>query len=122
MTRIEIAEGRLKIEILGWDKIWAFKSRLEFPGEHVISARRWEKEVKFTWRGLRAPGTSLPGVIVAGTYHLKGEHIFYDVHDFGSAITIELKDEWYARLVVQVEEPEAMLRLISNAMNFPAVA
>jgi hypothetical protein len=116
MTRIEIAEGRLKIEILGWDKIWAFKSRLEFPMEHVACARRWEKEKDGGWwRGFRAPGTNLPGVIVAGTYHRKGEHVFYDVHNFGNAIVIELKDEWYARLVVQVAEPEAMLRLIPNA-------
>jgi hypothetical protein len=121
MTRIEIAEGRLKIEILGWDKIWALKSRLEFPLEHVAGARRWEREKDGGWwgfRGIRAPGTCLPGVIVAGTYHRKGEHVFYDVHDFGGAIVIELKDEWYARLVVQVEESEAVLRLISNAWSF----
>lgn len=112
MTRIEIAKGRLKMEVLGWDKLWAFKSRLEFPVEHVIGARAWDKKVKFTWRGIRAPGTCLPGVIVAGTYHFKGERIFYDVHDFGGAIIIELKDEWYARLVVQVPDPDAILRLL----------
>jgi hypothetical protein len=116
MTRIEIAEGRLKVEVLGWDKLWAFKSRLEFPVEHVVDVRRRDKEVRFTWRGIRAPGTCLPGVIVAGTYHSKGEHIFYDVHDFDRAIIIELRDEWYARLVVEVADPEAVLRLLPGVM------
>jgi hypothetical protein len=117
MTRIEVTGGRLKIEVLGWDKLWAFKSRLEFPGEHVIGARPWDKEKDGGWRGFRAPGTSLPGVIVAGTYHGHGEHVFYDVHDFRGAIVIELRDEWYARLVVQVAEPAAVLRLVSNAVG-----
>jgi hypothetical protein len=114
MTRIEINEGRLKVEVLGWDKLWSFKSRLCVPLGHVVGARRREKEVNFNWRGIRAPGTCLPGVIVAGTYHSKGEHIFYDVHDFGSAIVIELKDEWYARLVVEVPDPDAALQLLSG--------
>lgn len=115
MTRIEIAEDKLKVEVLGWDKLWAFKSRLEFPLEHMVGARRWEKEeANRWWRGFRAPGTNLPGVIVAGTYHLKGEHIFYAVHDFSRAIVVELKDEWYARLVVEVPEPDAALQLLSG--------
>jgi hypothetical protein len=122
MTRIEIAEGRLKAEILGWDKIWAFKSRLEFPLDHVVGARRWEKEKDKGWWGIRAPGTYLPGVIVAGTYHRKGEHVFYDVHDFANAIVIELKDEWYARVVVEVGEPDALLRLMPNALSFAPAA
>ena len=114
VTRIEIDGGKLKVEVLGWDKLWACKSRLEFPLEHVVNARRCKNEANRWWRGFRAPGTNLPGVIVAGTYHLKGEHIFYDVHDFGSAIVIELKDEWYARLVVEVPDPDVMPRLLSG--------
>ena len=44
MARIEIVADRLKVEVLGWDKLWAFKSRLEFPLEHVVSVRRTERE------------------------------------------------------------------------------
>ena len=116
MTRIEIEEGEIKVEVLGWDKLWAFKSRLEFPLAHVAGARRWEKESNRWWRGFRAPGTNLPGVIVAGTYHLKGEHFFYDVHDFRHAIVVELKDEWYSRLIVEVPDPDSALRLLSGVM------
>jgi hypothetical protein len=115
MTTIEIVEGRLKIEIIGWDKIWSLKSNLDFPLEHVVRARRWDKERDKGWWGIRAPGTYVPGVIVAGTYHRTGEHVFYDVHDFARAIVIELEDEWYARLVVQVANPDAALRLLPGA-------
>ena len=110
MTRVDIGLDRLKVEMLGWDKLWSFKSHLDFPLEHVVGARRSENEGKRVWRGIRAPGTHLPGVIVAGTYYSQGEHLFYDVHDFTRAIVIELKDEWYTRLIVEVEEPDEILR------------
>jgi hypothetical protein len=111
MTRVEIHQGRLRVEVLGWDKLWAFKSRLDFPLEHVFGMRRWEKGTdRMTWRWIRAPGTQFPGVITAGTYHGNGERVFYDVHDFENAIVIELKDEWFSRLIVEVPEPDELLR------------
>jgi hypothetical protein len=110
MTRVEIDTDRLRVEVLGWDKLWAFKNRLDFPLEHVAGVRRWNKGMdRMTWRWIRAPGTHLPGVITAGTYHGNGEHVFYDVHDFKNAMVIELRDEWYARLIIEVPEPEALL-------------
>jgi hypothetical protein len=113
MTRITIDNDRLKVEVLGWDKLWSFKSHLDFPLDHVVGVRRSEDEAKKVWHGIRAPGTHLPGVIVAGTYYSQGEHLFYDVHDFTRAIVIELKDEWYTRLVVEVEEPDEVLHLLA---------
>jgi hypothetical protein len=119
MTRIEVSGDLLKIEILGWDKLWAFKSRLEFPLDHVISMRRWdqEKDGKWRFRGIRAPGTHLPGVIIAGTYYRKGQHFFYAVHHFEQTIVIELKDDWYLRVLVEVEDPEAVLRLVPSSVR-----
>ena len=119
MTRIEIVADRLKVEVLGWDKLWAFKSRLEFPLEHVVSVRRWDKEKdgKWSFRGIRAPGTHLRGVIFAGTYYRKGEHFFYAVRHFEQTIVIELKDEWYTRVLVEVEDPEAVLRLVPSSVG-----
>jgi hypothetical protein len=117
VTRITIANDRLKVEVLGWDKLWSFKSHLDFPMAHVIAAHRSGNEAKRFWRGIRAPGTNLPGVIVAGTYYSEGEHLFYDVHDFKQAIVIELKDEWYTRLIVEVEEPDEVLRFLPSSVE-----
>jgi hypothetical protein len=116
MTRIEIADDRLNLKILGWDKLWSFKKGFDIPLEHVAGVRRWEKAKDGGARGIRSPGTMFPGVIVAGTYHRKGEHVFYDVHRFKNAIVIELQDEWYARLIVEVEEPVSTVGLISRSL------
>jgi len=114
MTRVEIVDGRLKIELLRWHKLWACKSRLDFPLEHVVGAERWDREKhRLDWRTIRAPGTAVPWVIIAGTYHNRGRHYFYDVCKFSRAIVIELRHQWYTRVIVEVEDPEATLRMIS---------
>jgi hypothetical protein len=62
---------------------------------------------------LRMPGTYLPGVIKAGSYYRyrDGRWSFWDVCDRRKAVVIELRDEPYARLVVEVEEPRAVVAL-----------
>jgi hypothetical protein len=61
MTRIEMADSRLLIEMLGWDKLWAFKSRLEFPLEHVMSLRPWNEERDGGFRACARRGRICPG-------------------------------------------------------------
>ncbi len=65
---------------------------------------------------MRAPGTYVPGVIVAGTFHADGERVFWDVRDAQKAIVIHLGDEQYARLVVEVDDPSAAVELIEWAL------
>jgi hypothetical protein len=107
VTRAEMVDGRLRIEILGWDKLWSFKSAFDIPLENVVEVRPVRDE---TWLGggLRMPGTCLPGVIKAGTYYRGGEKVFWDVHRLENALVIELRNEPYARLILEVENPSAL--------------
>ena len=114
MTNVTIAAGKLVIEIEGWDKLWSFQSRIEIPLEHVVNAHPGNHEHV---AGLRAPGTSLPGIITAGTFHPVGGAEFWDVHDPAKAIAIELRDDRYAKLVVEVADPEASIELIRDALG-----
>lgn len=70
-------------------------------------------------KGIRSPGTHIPGVITAGTFYIDGERIFWDVHDPARAVVIELHDERYARLIVQVAGPRATVTLIEAAIAHP---
>ena len=63
-----------------------------------------------------APRT-LPSGIAAGTFHLDGEKVFWDVRDAAKAIVVELADERYARLVIQVEDPRATVDLIEQSVR-----
>jgi hypothetical protein len=123
MTQIEIADGVLRIEILGWDKLWAFKSRLNILVGNVTAVRRMDKPPKFGWRGFRCPGTSLPGVIVAGSYYSLNEKTwaFWDVHNMKQVVEIDLQNERYARLVLEVEDPDATIQMIQQAIDGSAI-
>jgi hypothetical protein len=97
--------------------LWALKSRLEIPLSHVVGAE-FNPEIAREWRkGIRAPGTHVPGVITAGTFYQEGERVFWDVHDPEKTVVIRLKDERYARLVIEVDDPLATAAAIQRALG-----
>lgn len=116
MARITIEAGNLVVQIDGLDKLWSLTSRLQIPLANVRGATADPGIVRDP-KGLRGPGAHLPGVITAGTFHLDGERVFWDVHNGTKAVVIELADERYARLVVEVDDPPAAVSLIEQAIT-----
>jgi hypothetical protein len=117
MAEIELIADALVVRVTGADRIFALKSQLAVPIRHVVGAARDEDEASHWYHGVRAPGTSIPGVIAAGTFHQHGDRIFWDVHHPEKAIAITLRDERYARLVVEVEDPDAAVATIEQAVH-----
>ena len=109
----------LAVEPKGWDKLWALKNRIEVPLDHVTNVREGAGE---SARGIRAPGTAVPGVIIAGTYYDNGKPIFWNVHDSRKAIAIDLRDERFARLVVEVADPAETINTIQKQMAAKAAS
>ena len=114
MAEISIDGQNLVVEIEGLDKLWALKSRLVIPLANVRGATA-DPGILGDPKGLRGPGSRIPGVITAGTFHLNGEKVFWDVHDAAKAVVIELADERHARLVVEVADPRATVALVEQA-------
>ncbi len=90
---------------------------LEIPLAHISEVTAhpdlgsgWE------WKGFRFPDTSVPGVITAGTFYQDGKRVFWDVHDRKQAISIELRDERYNTLIVEVADPEGAASMIRDPM------
>jgi hypothetical protein len=117
MTEVEITGDALVVHVKGMDRLFSLKSRLEIPLSHVLGAEV-DPHVAQGWRkGLRAPGTHLPGVITAGTFYQEGNRVFWDVHDPEKAIVIRLEDERYSRLVIEVEDAPATAAAIEGAIG-----
>jgi hypothetical protein len=68
MVELKVSREKLILNVQGLDKLFAFKSRLEIPLEHVAGARVDPAIARGWWKGIRAPGTHVPGVIIAGTF------------------------------------------------------
>jgi hypothetical protein len=116
MVDLSISGGTLLVNVRGADKLWAFKSSLEIPLQHVAGIRADPRIAQRWWRGWRIPGTSIPGVITAGTFYQDGKRVFWDVHRPDNTVVIELRDERYNQLVVEVADPNAAVALIQAAL------
>jgi hypothetical protein len=113
---LSVAAGKLTLHVRGADKLWAFKSSLEIPLVHVAGVRADPQAARGWYHGIRLPGTNLPGVITAGTFYQDGNRVFWDVHDPDKTIVIDLRDERFNQLVVEVADPDAAIKLIQNAL------
>lgn len=116
MVDITFYEGKLVLHVKGADKLWALKSSLEIPLQHVTGVRADPSIAQGWWHGIRMPGTSVPGVITAGTFYQHGKRVFWDVHHPENTIVIELRDERYDELIVEVADPQASVAMISAAL------
>jgi hypothetical protein len=116
MVDLAIAEGKLTLNVRGADKLWAFKSTLEIPLAHVAAVRADPEVARGWYHGIRLPGTNLPGVITAGTFYQDGERVFWDVHHPENTIVIDLHDERFNQLIVEVADPQGAVSLIQSSL------
>ena len=117
MVDISVHGGLATFEVEGADKLWSLRSRLEIPLAHIRGVRADPEVARGWWHGLRMPGTSVPGIITAGTFYQHDGAVFYDVHDPEQTIVLELDHEHFKRLVVQVDDPAATVAMIETALH-----
>ena len=117
MAEIELTSTSLIVHVTGWDQIWALKSQVEIPLDHVVNVELDTDEARKWWLGWRLPGTHVPGVITAGTFYRHGERVFWDVHNPDKAIAIHLAHDQYAKLVVEVDDPQEAIAAINRARS-----
>ena len=117
MVEIEVTSEKLSMTVKGLDKVWALKSKIEVPLEHVSdveSYRSYETHNEYAGQvSWRVPGTYVPGVIKAGSYY-QGAWAFWDVHNRDKAIVITLVEEHYKLLIVEVDNPDLEIAKIKG--------
>jgi hypothetical protein len=117
MADVTIEDGQLRVELEGLHKVWALKNTISVPVSHIVSASAGPIPKADRPKGIRAPGTQIPGVFAAGTWRHHGEKVFWDVRDPERAVVVELRDESYTRLVLEVEDPQATVDLITAQID-----
>jgi len=117
MVEISVDGDRLHFEVKGLDKLWSFKGNLEVPLKHIRSVRHDPETARGWWHGIKLVGTHLPGVLSAGTFYHLGEKVFWDVHNPEKTIIVELHDERYSELIVEVADPQFAVNQIRGAVQ-----
>ena len=116
MVELSISDGNLELHVQGADKLWALKSSLAIPLLHIAGIRADPSVAHGWWHGIRLPGTNIPGVLTAGTFYQHGKRVFWDVHNPENTVIIELRDERYDELIVEVADPQLTVELIRAAL------
>jgi hypothetical protein len=112
MVRIDVSGGVVTFTVLGLHKLWSLRSRISIPAADIVDIAPGEPAVRGEWPGWRLPGTSVPGVITAGSYLKSGAWSFWDVVRPAKAIAVTTKNQRFRRVIVEVADPtEEILRL-----------
>lgn len=116
MVVISVRGDRLRLQVKGLDKLWAMRSRLDIPLGSIRGARVDAEVARGLWKGVSAPGTHIPGFIIAGTFYQDDKRIFWDVKDPEKTVVIDLVGQRYDQLIVEVADPSAVVALVEGAM------
>jgi hypothetical protein len=133
---IEITPTTLVVHMEGFDRLLAvisglsggLKGRLEFPLEHITRVDKSAPEAHHrVWKGWTVAALNLPGVVTVGrVVHLFGDHrgewTFWAMHDPDKVIAIHLHDEFYTKLVIEVDDPVGVAAEITRAVSSGAAA
>jgi hypothetical protein len=117
MVKPEIVDEMLHLHVEGMDKVWAFKSQLSIPLKHITSIRLDQAVAQEWFHGLKMPGTTIPGIITAGTFYQDGKRVFWDIHNPKEVVIISLSDEHFSELVVEVQNPGSFVKEVQARIH-----
>jgi hypothetical protein len=117
MVEVKVSGDRAVFEVEGLHKLWSLRSRLEIPLEHIRGVRADPAPAMGWFDGLKVAGTGLPHLFRAGTFYQQGDFVFWDVRRPEKAVVVELEDEHFSKLIVEVEDPAATVSLLEGALS-----
>ncbi len=117
---LKLEGDRLQIQLSPWEKLWAlqFNYSFDIPLSHIEQISTQKPDA--TGIEYRLPGTHVPGLIKAGTYHRDGDREFWYVTSDRHILTLDLKDEYYQRIVLTVNNNQYWLEQINQQRGIPS--
>jgi hypothetical protein len=115
-AQIELAGDRLVVRFPGSSALLAFKRPLAIPLAHVRRVDRATRGPEEQWEGFLGLGTWLPGVVGAPRFRHASGRVFQNVSDPANAIVVQLEQEHYSRLVIDVADPDGTIATVRAAI------
>ncbi len=103
MASLVIENDRLIVKLSAWEKLGALrKDDVSVALSNIVSVERVD-DARDGIRGLRSPGTGVPGVVALGTWRTRHTVDFVATSRKASGYLVELQDERFDRLVIASE-------------------
>ena len=118
MAELVVAGDELVVRMSGWERMAAFRGDVHVPLSAVTSvtveADPWQ-----ALRGIRAPGTGMPGVIAYGVRRITGERPdFSAVLRRRPTVRVELDPPAeFAQLLVSVGDADGTVAAVKAALG-----
>lgn len=103
MATIRREGDEIVVRLNDMEKAGALRGDVRVPASAVKSVRVTQTPFR-DLRGIRAPGTGLPGVVALGTWRYSGGKDFAAVYRGGPAVVVELEGAPYKRLLVSAHD------------------
>jgi hypothetical protein len=101
MATVEVNRNSITLSLSFWEKIGSIHKDIVIPKENLIKKsiyqNPWSKQVL---KGVRAPGTGIPYVILLGTMRYKGGKDFTAIYKRKPVTVYEFKDCSFNRWIV----------------------
>ena len=110
---LRIEDGSLRVVLSGRDRLYTLRRSITVPLACVADAHSVERASLDTTGMIRAPGTSLPGRIKAGTFRSTERKEFWDVRyaERVLELLVSLQQELSATLVLVTHDATIASRL-----------
>jgi hypothetical protein len=113
---VEVMDDRVTVRFPGSSALLAFKRPLAIPLAHVRRVDRATGGPEERWQSFLGLGTWLPGVVGAPRFHHASGPVFWNVSDPAKAIVVQLQQERYSRLVIDVADPDVTIATVRAAI------
>lgn len=116
MPTLTLTPDELIVHMNLWETLAALQRTIRIPLANVRGATE-DTGFNSSSLGLRMPGTSLPGVIHAGTFLKGGDRQFAYLTRSTRPVVIELANERWARIVLGVADPRRAAAAVNAALD-----
>lgn len=112
MVKIVIGR-RVVITLDTKEKFLALKRTISIPKENITSVST--EKARPAWLSIKR-GTHIPKGFMAGTFWTRKGKAFYYVKDFTECVTLNLQDHEYSKVVIEVDDKEAVANELKRAL------
>ena len=117
MSRVVVQDNHLIVTMQGARKVLTLKSELAIPLDSIVEVTACPSEERKLnlFKGWRVGTETI--FYSGGTFYKDGNKAFYDLKKKEDAVIISLKDEDFDTLIIGVEDPNATVEYIQNALK-----
>jgi len=116
MAEIRVDGGQVVVQLSLTEKIGALHGDLHFPPSAVRAVRVVDKPFGEI-RGIRSPGTWVPGVVALGTWRRREGRDFVAVYRSkrGIVVDVDANQVNYQRIILSTNDPDGACNLLTSA-------